>query len=78
VNVAVTLFAAAMVTVQLVPLEVSQPVQAVRAEVLSGAAVRVTVAPPSKLALQVAPQAMPAGVEVTVPAPVPVAVTVRA
>ena len=42
----------------------------------AGVAVRVTVVPWSKLAEQVAPQAMPAGEESTAPAPLPARVTV--
>ena len=43
---------------------------------LFGAAVRVTVAPPSKLAAQDVPQSMPDGALVTLPTPVPAFSTV--
>ena len=54
------------------------PLQPVKAELVAGVAVRVTLVPNSKLALQAAPQSTPAGVEVTVPAPVPLFATVSA
>ena len=43
----------------------------VKYDPLAGVAVRVTRVPASKGALQVLPQAMPTGLEVTVPVPVP-------
>jgi hypothetical protein len=49
----------------------------VKVEPVAAVAVRVTLALASKAALQVAPQSMPAGVEVTVPLPVPAFVAVR-
>jgi hypothetical protein len=70
-NVAVTVFAAVIVTVHVVPLADVQPDQLFRSELPSGVAVRVTVAPFATLAVQPAVdpavQAMPA--PVTVPPP---------
>ena len=76
VNVAVTEAAALIVTVQF-PVPVHAPLQPVNVEVASGAAVNVTTVPASYDALQVAPQVIPAGLEVTVPLPVPLVVTVK-
>jgi len=52
------------------------PVHPVKAEPSLGFAVSVTGVPVAKLALHVSPQLMPAGALVTVPAPLPEAVTV--
>ena len=76
VNVAVTLCAALIVTVQGAVPEHPPPVQPVKRESPFGVAVRVTTVPLVKLALQVLPQLIPAGLEVTVPVPVPLLVTV--
>src|SRR6267142_2525624 len=71
VNVAVTLWATLMVTVQ-VPVPVQPPpLQPVKVEPATGAAVRVTIVPIENEAEQVAPQEMPAGLLVTVPPPLP-------
>ncbi len=78
VNVAVTDFAAVMVTVQVVAVEDVHPVQPVNMDVASGAAVSVTLDAASKGAEQTAPQLMVPGAEETVPPPVPLFVTVRA
>jgi hypothetical protein len=76
VNVAVTLRAAVMLTVQ-VPVPVHAPLQPVKVEPVVAAAVRVTDAPELNAALQVLPQVIPAGFDVTVPVPVPLLVRVR-
>ena len=76
-NVAVTVVAAESVTTQLpVPVH-PPPLQPVKAEPAFGAAVSVTTVPLVKLAAQVAPQSMPAGLLVTVPVPAPALATVR-
>src|SRR5207245_6402523 len=76
VNVAVTVVAALRVTVQAPGPEQPPPVQPLKVEPAAGAAVGVTAVPLAKLAAQVAPQVMPAGLLVTVPAPVPALETV--
>jgi len=73
-NVAVTLFAALIVTEQ-VPVPVHAPLQPEKVWPLAGVAVSVTLVPEVKLAEQVAPQLMPAGKLVTVP--LPATVTLR-
>ena len=83
VNVAVTLRAWIMVTVQLRPslLRTGQAppstLQPAKVESASGVAVRVTGVPTSKTALHIAPQSSRVGVEVIVPMPVPVLMTVK-
>ena len=69
-NVAVTLAAADMVTVQ-VPLPVHAPLHPANAEPEDAAAERVTALPALNDAEQVVPQSMPEGLEVIVPAPLP-------
>src|SRR2546425_926624 len=76
VNVAVTAVAALRVTVQAPGPEQPPPLQPLKVEPAAGAAVSVTAVPLAKLAAQVAPQVMPAGLLVTVPAPVPALETV--
>src|SRR5216117_4037851 len=76
VNVAVTVVAALTVTVQAPGPEQPPPLQPLKVEPAPGAAVSVTAVPLAKLAAQVAPQVMPAGLLVTVPAPVPALETV--
>src|SRR2546427_4395566 len=71
VNVAVTVVAALRVTVQARGPEQPPPLQPLKVEPAAGPAVSVTAVPLVKLAAQVAPQVMPAGLLVTVPAPVP-------
>jgi hypothetical protein len=56
---------------------VQAPDQPLKREFEAGDAVRVTSVPAAYVPLQDVPQEMPAGVEVTVPAPVPVLETVR-
>ena len=75
VNVAVTEVALVNVTLQ-VPVPMQAPDQPANVEVVFGAAVSVTMVPLVKLALHVAPQSIPAGLLVTVPAPVPALWTV--
>lgn len=72
-----TLLDALMVTVQVLPETVSQPLQPRKIERNAGVAVRVTTAPLLKSAEQVPPQLIPAGLEVTVPRRRPVFVTLR-
>src|SRR5439155_14989 len=76
VNVAVTVVAALRVTVQAPGPEQPPPLQPLKVEPAAGAAVSVTAVPLVKLAAQVAPQVMPAGLLVTVPAPAPALETV--
>ena len=61
VKLAVTLCAALIVTAQVEAVPLHAPPQPVKLEPLSGAAVKVTLEPDAKLAVQVAPQSMPAG-----------------
>jgi hypothetical protein len=76
VNVAVT--EASLVSVTLhVPVPVQAPDQPANVEVVFGAAVRVTMVPLVKVALQVAPQLIPAGLLVIVPPPVPALLAVN-
>ena len=62
-----TVFAAFMVTVHVVPFAVSQPCQPVKMERKPGLAVSVTTVPLLKSAQHVDPQSIPAGLDVTVP-----------
>src|SRR5437867_1779540 len=76
-KVAVTDWAALIVTMQLpVPLH-PPPHQPMNADPLAGMAVKVTDVPLANDALHAAPQSMPAGLLVTVPLPLPVFVTDR-
>jgi len=77
VKVAVTVVAAETVTVQAPVPEQAPPLQPLKVEPAAGAAVSVTAVPLVKLAEHVAPQVIPVGALVTVPLPVPAAVTVR-
>ena len=69
-NVALTTFAASIVTVHVAEVPVHAPPQPVKVVVPSGVAVSVTVVPASKTAEHAAPQKMSPGADVTVPAPV--------
>lgn len=69
-NVAVTDFAASMVTTQL-PEPVHAPDQLVNDEPAAAVGNSVTIVPAEKLAEQVEPQLIPVGTELTEPAPVP-------
>src|SRR5262245_6557711 len=75
-NVAVTLWAALIVTVQAVAVPVQPPLQPVNVEPAAGAAVRVTAVPDVSEVEHVVPQLMPTGELVTVPLPVPALLTV--
>ena len=74
-NAASTPAAAFMVTVQ-APVPLHAPLQLVKVEPLAGVGVSVTRVAWLKLALQVAPQLIPAGALVTVPVPLPLLVVV--
>src|SRR3989475_5904382 len=76
VKVGVTVVAALRVRVQAPGPEQPPPLQPLTVEPPAGAAVSVTAVPLAKLAAQVAPQVMPAGLLVTLPAPVPALETV--
>jgi len=77
-KVAVTDLAASMVTWQVLAVPEHAPVHPANMEPAEGEAVRVTTVPLTKFAEQVLPQLMPAGLDVTVPPPVPAFVTVSA
>jgi hypothetical protein len=53
------------------------PLQPAKVDPVAAAALRVTVVPAAKLALQVLPQLIPAGTDVTVPVPVPARATLN-
>jgi hypothetical protein len=74
-KVAVTAVLPVKVTLQ-EPVPVQVPDQPANVELLFGAAVSVTMVPLVTLVLHVAPQSIPAGLLVTVPAPVPALWTV--
>ena len=76
VNVAVTFLAALMVT-EHPALPLQSPPQLVNTEFVPATCVRLTTVGLVKLEVHVAPQLIPAGLEVTVPVPVPAFVTVR-
>ena len=57
-----------MVTVQVVPDDVSHPVHMERTEPASGVAISVTVVPPEYEAEHADPQLIPPGLDVTAPA----------
>jgi hypothetical protein len=76
-KVAVTDFAALILTVQVVSAVVSHPLQLRRTEPKPGTAVSVTVVSAMKGAAQALPQLMPAGLDVIVPLPTPDLLTVN-
>ena len=76
-KLAATVAAALMVTLQ-APVPVHAPLQPLKVESVPGVAVNATIVPVVNEAAHVEPQAMPAGVLVTAPVPVPNLVTVRA
>jgi hypothetical protein len=71
VNVAVTFFAASMLTTQVFDIPLHAPDQPANAEPLLAVAVNVTLVPGAKFRVQVEPQAMPLGLLVTGPLPLP-------
>jgi hypothetical protein len=75
INAALAVFAASMVMVQ-APVPVQAPVQPVNSALALAVAVSVTADPAAYAAEQVAPQAIPAGDELTVPGPAPLLVAV--
>ena len=75
-KVAVTVFAALIVTVHL-PVPVHAPLHPLNTDPEAAEAVSVTTVPLAKFALQVVPQLIPEGVLATVPLPVPALVTVK-
>jgi hypothetical protein len=75
-NVAVTFFAASIVTTQVSDAFVQAPVQPANVDPLAGVAVSVTDVPLLNEVVHAAPQSIPAGALVTVPLPVPTLVTV--
>ena len=76
-TIADTLVLLARVTVHEPMPEHPPPLQPENMHPVCGAVVSLTAVPPVKEAVQVGPQLIPAGVEVTVPSPVPVLLTVR-
>jgi hypothetical protein len=76
VKIAVALRSAVMTSVQVAAVPVQAPLQPVKLEPGAATAVSVTVVPFVTLVVHVAPQAMPAGLLVTVPVPVPEVATV--
>jgi len=74
---AATFVAAVMFTVHVALVPVHAPLQPVKVEPVVGAAVSVVLVPLAKFALQVLPQLIPLALEVTVPLPLPLLVTVR-
>ena len=73
---ALTVEFAVGVKVQIVELLTQAPLKPPKVDPELGVAVRVTEVPLGKLVEQVAPQLMPAGLETTVPLPVPEGATV--
>jgi hypothetical protein len=77
-NDACTDLTRSILTVQVVPETASQPLHPANPESIDGVASRITVVPNAYDSEQSEPQLIPAGVEVTVPAPSPDLVTVSA
>jgi len=77
-KVAVTLLASLMVTWQVLAVPVHAPLHPWNVEPALAVAVRVTTVPWAKLASHAVPQSIPAGLDVTVPLPVPVSPTFSA
>ena len=78
VNVGVTITDVVIVKTHVpVPLQPA-PLQPAKVEVGLAVAVSVIAVPDLKVVVQVAPQLIPTGLEVTVPVPVPPGITVRA
>src|SRR5688572_33340969 len=75
-NVAVTFFAAFIVTAQL-PVPVQLPAQPANSESAVGVGIRVTSVFAVKPAEHVAPQSSPEGLDDTLPVPVPFFITVK-
>jgi len=75
-KVAVTFSLALSVTTQVGLLAQPPPAQPAKDELAAAVAVRVTIVPGSKVALQVVPQLMPEGLLETLPLPVPLNATV--
>ena len=76
-NVAVTVVAAAKDTVHVAAVPEHAPDHCPNAKPVLGVAVSVTLVPLLKVAAQVGPQLIPAGVLVTVPVPEPFSATVN-
>jgi hypothetical protein len=76
-NVAVTDFAASIVTTQ-APVPVHAPLHPVNVELAAALCVSVTIVPKLYVSVQSAPHEIPAGADVTVPVPVPAVATVSA
>jgi hypothetical protein len=66
-----------MLTMQVLPDVLSQPLQPVKIDSIEGLAVSVTFVPLMNEAEQLLPQLIPAGLDVTVPLPIPDFCTVR-
>src|SRR5207237_5785051 len=77
-KLAVTLFAASIVTVHVVDVPVHAPLQPPNVLLALGAAVSVTWAPCVSVAVHALGQLIPAGLDVTAPPPVPVVDTPNA
>ncbi|HEX4566684.1 MAG TPA: hypothetical protein VH138_08620 [Vicinamibacterales bacterium] len=74
---AFTVLLAVTSTVQVLPFTESHPVHPMKTEPSDGVAVRVTVVLITKVPEQLVPQLTPAGLDVTVPLPIPLLVVVN-